>query len=136
MKTLHHIPADHIDDDVWEQVRPFIDHAAAYAPAVVDWRGHLTSGEMGLLVAKYDDTITGVMVLQFVCVPGETVLRIILLAGIPQEDALEFLPAVKKLAAASGAAALELFGRKGFERWAAPLGFKMTHQVYRCEVEE
>lgn len=133
MKRLVHIPATEVPSH-WQRVLLILQPAIAYAPAEFDWQEALVSAEMGLVVYEVDGDYRGAMVLQFVPVPGETVLRIILMAGIPQQDAIEQMPAVLELARQNGATAVEMFARKGFEKWAAPLGFKAIHVVYRAEV--
>ena len=135
MTTVTHILPDKLDD-VWAQVSTLIDSAQAHAPAQADYRAILSSGEMGLyVVSRNPSTIDGVMVCQFVDVPGERVLRIVIMAGMTRDETIAIMKPLGVVAKTYGASAIEAFGRKGFEKWCTGTGFKPIHTVYRCEVE-
>lgn len=133
---IRHVPSAEADAR-WEEFHPHIERAMAYSRSDADIRKLVATAEMGLFEAvDMENKVQGCLVLQFIDIElsHETVLRIILMAGINLDSMGAYWPVLENLAKQNGAVAIEAFGRPGFTKWAKPLGLNPIYTIYRAEV--
>lgn len=125
-------------DLIWPTVAPFIDQALAYTDGELTTENiywFLAQGGMQLWVVRKDSRIVGVATTETVYYPRCTELRVVTLAGEGfTEWGDKINEALTDRARQIGAKAIQIVGRRGWERMAASLGVKPKYTVYKKEI--
>lgn len=103
--------------------------------AITLWPADLYDGclnrEMVLWLALEDKVPAGCMIGMIAPRKRATLAVVVVLGGADFDNWLRFEPEVCAWAAENGAQAVEFYGRKGWEKRAAPMGYKVAYTVYR-----
>ena len=125
-------------DKVWGKIKPLIYETLRYADGkytVEKIKGCLNRKEMQLWLAGLNEKdIDAYAITQVVNYPSKCVLLILFAAGKASDNWLHFIEDLKKYAQLQGCSAIEIYGRKGWEKKLKPFGYECIHQVYRLEL--
>lgn len=126
MKVVYPMLSIDAVDTVWPSVYPLLKNTADTHLDVDDVYYRLENGDWTLWISKVEGIIVSAAVTSFIHYPKYTAFRIILCAGSGTNwaDATEYLEEVAKH---NGCEALEVLGRKGWERALRSRGFEFQN---------
>jgi len=123
---------------VWDVVEDMILAALMHADGkytIQDIFMAIKDKEMQLwVVVDQDDMIHAVVVTQIIYYPSKKVMLFVIVSGVKFDNWSHFLPHFKLFAKDHDCSALEFYGREGWEKKVASLGFKKIHTVLRLNI--
>ena len=91
---------------------------------------------MQLWVAFDNDGLCAMEVTQIINFPRKKVLMLVFTAGRRAENWLHLIDELKIFAKQHGCTSIEGYGRPGWEKLSAPLGFKKIHTIFKLPLDD
>lgn len=126
MKTVQPVLNWDMIENEWGTFAPFFSKLVSPQLNLEDIYSFLHAGTWTLWVTRQHNEINSVAVTAFIHYPRYTALRIILTSG-GNTDWPEGTSELEDFASANGCSAVEVMGRKGWERVLAERGFEFQH---------
>ena len=130
---LFGVPSEFVEE-IWDFIKDLLLYALKYSDnkyTIDDILHHILQRNMQLWVIEDNDhAIHAAIVTQIVQYPNKKVMFILLVAGVKFDDWSHVLHNFILFAKDHQCDAIQGYGRAGWERRLAPLGFKKIHTVF------
>jgi hypothetical protein len=129
---VQYVRPEHIPD-VWLDIKPLIDLTEDEDNDTVSVYNELISGHRHLWMVSQDEQVTAAMTTSFVIYPTSgKMCRVETLAGKDfSSKLLSYLPKIEEWAKLNDCVAMDIFGRKGFEKALKPYGYDFNCVLLR-----
>jgi uncharacterized protein (DUF2126 family) len=126
-------------DQVWSEVKPLLEEAIKRSAdgkyEADDIYTAVKARDMQLWVAFDDKGLCAIEITQIVKYPRKKVLMLFFTAGRQAENWLHLIDELGLFAKEHGCTAIEGYGRPGWEKLSAPLGFKKIHTIFKLPLD-
>ena len=116
---------------VWKDVETFIKQTDDEDTTSKDIYENLKSGKWSLWIGMLHEEITFVGTTSFVTYPSGKMCRVETLAGDNMDDWFYMLKDLEEWAKLNGCIAMDIFGRKGWEKVLKPAGYEFESVLLR-----
>lgn len=129
---IQQVRPEHLDH-IWLDIQPFIDRTEDEESPSESVYNNVKSGSWTLWLGLNDNQIEMVMTTSFVTYPASGMMcRVETLAGSDLKSWTDtYLNLLEDWAKSHGCIAMDIFGRKGFEKALAPFGYKYEATLLR-----